>query len=323
VIAPSPVSVSARSLTCRFGDFSAVSRLSFDVRKGEVFGLLGPNGAGKSTTIRMLCGLLVPSEGEATVSGFDVRTQPERVKEHIGYMSQRFSLYEDLTVEENLDFFAGIYRIPRGRKRERKEWAVRMAGLSGHRRTRAAYLSVGWRQRLALGCAILHEPPVLFLDEPTSGTDPISRRTFWDLIYSLSGAGTTVLVTTHHMDEAEYCDRLGLVYRGELVALGSPSELKAGATGREIVELRCDRPQDAVAVLSAMPEVLDAALYGAGIRVSFSRGEATPAGIAERIGASGFAVERAVAVEPSLEDVFVALVEERDRLTGPVAQVRR
>jgi len=263
VIAPGDISVSARDLTRRFGEFVAVNRMRFDVRRGEVFGFLGPNGAGKSTTIRMLCGLLAPTEGEATVAGFDVRTQSELVKKHIGYMSQRFSLYEDLTVEENIDFFGGIYRIPPGRKRERKAWTIRMAGLSDHLRTRAAHLSGGWKQRLALGCAILHEPPVLFLDEPTSGTDPISRRSFWDLVYSLSGAGTTVFLTTHHMDEAEYCDRLGLVYRGELVAMGTPGELKAGVTR-----------------------------------------------------------ERAEGTAPTLEDVFVSLVEARDRAAGPVAEVR-
>ncbi len=256
------ISVSVRDLTRRFGDFVAVNRVSFDVRKGEVFGLLGPNGAGKSTILRMLCGLLAPTGGIATIAGFDVRTQPEAVKRHIGYMSQRFSLYEDLTVEENIDFFGGIYRIPEGRKRERKEWAVRMAGLSDHRRARAAHLSTGWKQRLALGCAILHEPPILFLDEPTSGTDPVSRRSFWDLIYSLADDGTTVFVTTHYMDEAEYCDRLGLVHRGELAAMGSPAELKAG-------------------------------------------------------------IPRTETIGPSLEDVFVSLVEEMDRRAGPPAEVRR
>ena len=256
------ISVHVRDLTRRFGDFVAVDRVSFDVREGEVFGLLGPNGAGKSTTIRMLCGLLAPTDGDATVAGFDVRTHPESVKRHIGYMSQRFSLYEDLTAEENIDFFGGIYRIPAGKRRERKEWAIRMAGLSEHRRARAGHLSGGWKQRLALGCAILHEPPILFLDEPTSGTDPISRRSFWDLIYTLSDGGTTVFVTTHYMDEAEYCDRLGLVYRGKLAALGSPGELKAAAA------------QGSAAVLS-------------------------------------------------LEDVFVSLVEEKERGAESAGEVRR
>jgi ABC-2 type transport system ATP-binding protein len=310
-------------LTRRFDGFVAVDRVSFDVRKGEVFGLLGPNGAGKSTILRMLCGLLVPSEGEAMVAGFDVRTSPESVKQHIGYMSQRFSLYEDLTVEENVDFFAGIYRIPAGRKRERKEWAIRMAGLLAHRGTRTAHLSGGWKQRLALGCAILHEPPVLFLDEPTSGIDPASRRAFWDLIYALSGAGTTVFVTTHHMDEAEYCDRLGLVYRGELAVAGSPGELKDGFAREEIVDVRCDRPEDAVGVLERTPGVVGAALFGSGVHATVPRGKTTPAAVAEALRSAGIPVARAETVLPSLEDVFVSVVEERERRTGPHAEVRR
>ena len=218
--------VVVHELSKRFGKFVAVDRVSFEVSAGEIFGFLGPNGAGKSTTIRMLCGILEPTSGGGSVAGFDVRTQAERIKQYIGYMSQKVSLYEDLTVEANLDFYAGIYQIPRDRRAARKDWAVRMAGLSDHRRSRTGPLSGGWKQRLALGCAILHEPPVLFLDEPTSGVDPISRRQFWDLIYDLSGRGVTVFVTTHYMDEAEYCGRLGLIYRGQLIALGSPAELK-------------------------------------------------------------------------------------------------
>ena len=322
MIASGGISVSARDLTRRFGDFVAVNRVSFEVRKGEVFGFLGPNGAGKSTTIRMLCGILAPTEGEATVAGFDVRTQAESIKKQIGYMSQRFSLYEDLTVEENIDFYGGIYRIPPGRKRERKEWVIRMAGLSDHRRTRAAHLSGGWKQRLALGCAILHEPPILFLDEPTSGTDPISRRPFWDLIYDLSGGGVTVFVTTHYMDEAEYCDRLGLIYRGELIAMGTPRELKTGIRREEILEVRCDRPQEAIEVLSRLPGVLEAALFGDGLHAAVERGRATAAGIAEAIRSAGFPVERAEEIAPTLEDVFVSLIEARDRAAGPAAEVR-
>ena len=222
--------VVVENLEKRFGRFVAVARISFQVAKGEVFGFLGPNGAGKSTTIRMLCGILTPSSGTGTVAGFNVRTQPERIKQNIGYMSQRFSLYQDLTVEENIDFYSGIYGIPAARKRERKEWVIEMAGLAGHRHRLTSVLSGGWKQRLALGCAILHEPPIVFLDEPTSGVDPISRRQFWDLIYDMSGRGVTIFVTTHYMDEAEYCNRLGLIYRGELIALGTPYELKAGMT---------------------------------------------------------------------------------------------
>jgi ABC-2 type transport system ATP-binding protein len=227
-IASPPPAVVVENLEKRFGRFIAVNRVSFQVAKGEVFGFLGPNGAGKSTTIRMLCGILTPSGGSGSVAGFDVRTQPERIKQNIGYMSQKFSLYQDLTVEENIDFYSGIYRIPSKKKRERKQWVLEMAGLTAHRHQPTAILSGGWKQRLALGCAILHEPPIVFLDEPTSGVDPISRRQFWDLIYDLSGRGVTVFVTTHYMDEAEYCNRLGLIYRGELIALGTPHELKAG-----------------------------------------------------------------------------------------------
>lgn len=219
--------VIVENLEKRFGSFTAVDRVSFQVSRGEVFGFLGPNGAGKSTTIKMLCGILAPSGGSGTVAGFDIRTQPELVKTQIGYMSQKFSLYQDLTVEENIDFYAGIYRIPAEKRRQRKEWVIEMAGLTDHRRRPTAILSGGWKQRLALGCAILHEPPVIFLDEPTSGVDPISRRRFWDLIYDLSAQGVTVFVTTHYMDEAEYCNRLGLIYRGQLIALGTPHELKA------------------------------------------------------------------------------------------------
>jgi len=228
--------VSLRNLTKRFGDFVAVSGISLDVARGEIFGFLGPNGAGKSTTIRMLCGLLRPSAGTGTVAGFDVLTQTEGIKAHIGYMSQKFSLYEDLTVEENIDFYSGIYGIPRERQAERKGWVIQMAGLAEQRGMRCGHLSGGVKQRLALGCAVLHEPPILFLDEPTSGVDPISRRAFWDLIYDLSSRGVTVFVTTHYMEEAEYCDRLGLVYAGQLIALGTPSELKARLTTAAPVE---------------------------------------------------------------------------------------
>jgi ABC-2 type transport system ATP-binding protein len=221
--------VTVENLERRFGSFVAVNRISFQVRRGEVFGFLGPNGAGKSTTIRMLCGILSPTGGTGTVAGFDIRTQPERIKANIGYMSQKFSLYQDLTVEENIDFYSGIYRIAAAEKAERKQWVLEMAGLAEHRRRLTSVLSGGWKQRLALGCAIIHRPPIVFLDEPTSGVDPISRRRFWDLIYHMSGEGVTVFVTTHYMDEAEYCGRLGLIYRGELIALGTPEELKRQA----------------------------------------------------------------------------------------------
>jgi ABC-2 type transport system ATP-binding protein len=215
------------NLVKRFGAFTAVDGVSLEVSRGEIFGFLGPNGAGKSTTIRILCGLLAPTSGRATVGGFDVATQSERVKQSIGYVSQRFSLYDDLTVEENLDFFCGIYGVPRETRRERKAYALRMAGLEEQRSRMTRLLPGGWKQRLALGSAILHEPPILFLDEPTSGVDPIARRQFWDLIYEMAAAGSTIFVTTHYMEEAEYCHRLALMDRGRVIALGAPAELKA------------------------------------------------------------------------------------------------
>lgn len=219
-------SVVIEHLSKRFGDFVAVSDVNLRVAKGEIFGFLGPNGAGKSTTIRILCGLLAPTEGRASVAGFDVAVEPEKVRENIGYMSQRFSLYDDLTVEENIDFFSGIYGVEKAKRPARKEYALEMAGLQGQEKTMTRTLSGGWKQRLALGCAILHEPPIVFLDEPTSGVDPIARRAFWDLIYQLSEAGQTVFVTTHYMDEAEYCHRIALLYHGKMIALGTPAELK-------------------------------------------------------------------------------------------------
>ena len=316
-------SIEARDLEKRFGDFVAVDRISFDILKGEVFGFLGPNGAGKSTTIRMLCGILSPTSGVGTVAGYDLRTQPEKIKQHIGYMSQRFSLYEDLSVEENIDFYGGIYRIPPEKKRGRKEWVIEMAGLSDHRRTKTGFLSGGWKQRLALGCAILHEPPILFLDEPTSGVDPISRRTFWDLIYELSGKGVTVFVTTHYMDEAEYCDRLGLIYRGELAAMGTPEELKTRRMKEEVVEIRCDRPQDAIALLEGLPGVRGAALFGKGIHAVVARAEEAVPRFRKVLAEGGFPVERLERISPSLEDVFVSLVEEKDREKPPQAEARR
>ena len=230
--------VSLDRLSKRFGDFTAVDGISLTVPRGQIFGFLGPNGAGKSTTIRMLCGILPPSSGSGLVAGFDIARAPEKIKENIGYMSQRFSLYEDLTVEENIAFYAGVYRLPKAKRRERTEWVIEMAGLSERRSSNAGELSGGWRQRLALGCAILHEPPIVFLDEPTSGVDPLSRRKFWELIYSLADSGITIFVTTHYMDEAEYCDRLALIYRGQLVAIGTPEELKrARSTGAELPTL--------------------------------------------------------------------------------------
>jgi len=228
---PRDLSVVTRQLTKRFGDFTAVDNVNLEVPQGEIFGFLGPNGAGKSTTIRILCGLLSPTSGEASVNGFDVAREPERVKSSIGYMSQKFSLYDDLKVEENIDFFAGVYGVPSDVRPERKAYALRMAGIEEERHRMTYLLAGGWKQRLALGCAILHRPPIVFLDEPTSGVDPVARRQFWDLIYEMAASGTTVFVSTHYMDEAEYCHRIALMYHGRVIALGTPGELRAAHNG--------------------------------------------------------------------------------------------
>ena len=315
--------VSLDRLEKRFGDFIAVNKVSLAVGKGEIFGFLGPNGAGKSTTIRMLCGILQPSGGSGTVAGFDIVAEPEKIKEHIGYMSQKFSLYEDLTVEENIDFYCGIYKIAAPRKQQRKEWVIAMAGLADHRASLTATLSAGWKQRLALGCAIIHEPPIIFLDEPTSGVDPISRRNFWDLIYRLAGSGVTIFVTTHYMDEAEYCDRLGFIYRGEVIALGSPRDLKTRFMTEDIVEVLCDRPQDAMEFIEELPGIRHAALFGQGLHVVVEDAEKAVPLIESALAAAGFRLPVPERIVPSLEDVFVSLIEARDREESPQREVAR
>lgn len=315
--------VEVHELAKHFGAFRAVAGVSFTVRRGEIFGFLGPNGAGKSTTIRMLCGLLTPTAGAGRVAGFDIVRESEQIKTRIGYMSQRFSLYDELTVEENIDFYSGIYRLPRARKAARKDWVLRMAGLVEHRRARTADLSGGWKQRLALGCAILHEPPILFLDEPTSGVDPNSRRQFWDLIYALSGAGVTVFVTTHYMEESEYCDRLGVIYRGEMIAQGTPRALKTEHMPEAVLEMTCARPSEAMAVLERLPGVKEVALFGHGLHVVATDPAAAQRAIGVELPAAGFPVTKVERITPTLEDVFVSLIEARDRVQAPQQEVRR
>jgi len=300
--------VRLRELTKRFGDFTAVDRVPLEVARGEIFGFLGPNGAGKSTTIRMLCGILPPSSGSGTVAGYDIATQSEQIKNQIGYMSQRFSLYEDLTVEENIDFYSGIYRIPQHKKKERKEWVIEMAGLSDQRRARSSALSGGWKQRLALGCAILHEPPILFLDEPTSGVDPISRRSFWELIYRLSAGGGTIFVTTHYMEEAECCDRLGFILGGELIALGTPTRLKGDFPG-EIIEIGCERPFELLQRVESLPGVRSAALFGSGLHLAVESAQRIIPAIREAASNLPIRLEH---ITPSLEDLFVSFMEARE-----------
>ena len=310
------LAVTLRDLERRFGDFVAVNRISLDVSRGEIFGFLGPNGAGKSTTIRMLCGLLEPSGGSGTVAGFDIRTERELIKRNIGYMSQKFSLYDDLSVAENIDFFSGIYGIPRDRKAARKAWVLAMAGLQEHRSTRTGLLPGGWKQRLSLGCALLHEPQVLFLDEPTSGVDPLSRRSFWELIHQLANQGVTVFVTTHYMEEAEYCDRLALIYRGELVALGTPGEMKGRLMTDQVLSVACERSHEALGVAAAVAGVRDAALFGRDIHLMTGDAAALEPLLKHDLEAAGFRVDKVERISPSLEDVFVSLIEARDRADG-------
>jgi ABC-2 type transport system ATP-binding protein len=305
--------VTTKDLTRRFGDFTAVDHVSFEVPRGQIFGFLGPNGAGKSTTIRMLCGLLEPSSGEATVSGFDVGREPEQIKQRIGYMSQKFSLYEDLTVEENIDFYGGIYGLSGAKLRPRKDWAVRMSGLTDRRDSLTSLLSGGWKQRLALACAILHEPPIVFLDEPTSGVDPLSRRRFWDLIYEMSDHGVTVFVSTHYMEEAEYCDRIALMYRGKLIALGTPQELKTGMMTEQILDIDCPRPHEVMDDLAALDEVREVALFGAGLHVVVADADAAKKAIAAECERRGLRLQRIEQITPGMEDVFVSLIEAEDR----------
>jgi len=299
-----------KDLTRRFGDFVAVDRLTFDVKQGEIFGFLGANGAGKSTTIRMLCGLLEPTGGTASVGGIDVRSDPEGVKRRIGYMSQRFSLYESLTVDQNIRFFAGIYGLSGERLEARRRFVLQMAGLEGRERARTSDLAGGWRQRLALGCAILHEPPIVFLDEPTGGVDPLSRRHFWSLIDQLSGSGVTLLVTTHYLDEAEHCHRIAIIQAGRLAALGTTDELKGIFSGRSIVEIHAANPIETMRLLDAMPDIDKTSVFGTAVHAVLKSGKSVDVdALADRLRRAGTAVTAIGPVQPSLEDVFLEVAE--------------
>jgi ABC-2 type transport system ATP-binding protein len=296
------------NLTKEFDTFRAVDDISFEVERGEIFGFLGPNGAGKSTTIRMLNGLLLPTSGEGWVGGFDIIRQAEEIKQNIGYMSQRFSLYEDLTAEENLTFFGGIYGLSGAQLRERSSDVLSLVGLRERRSELTRNLALGLRQRLALASAVLHQPPILFLDEPTSGVDPISRRNFWDLIYKMAEQGTTILVTTHYMEEAEFCDRLVLIYQGRLIAQGTPRDLKH-TVPEQIVAVYPDRLGEALELVSRLPQVAEAAVFGDGLHVAVARGEEVESALEQVLSSRGIAVRRMERIEPSLEDAFISLIE--------------
>jgi ABC-2 type transport system ATP-binding protein len=309
------VAVVLNKLERRFGDFVAVVGLTLEVSRGEIFGFLGPNGAGKSTTIRMLCGLLEPTSGTGTVAGYDIRSERPAIRQHIGYMSQKFSLYEDLTVDENVAFFGGVYGLSGRRLAERGATALGDAGLSGQRRALVRDLPLGFKQRLALACAVLHEPPILFLDEPTSGVDPLARRRFWELIHALAERGVTIFVTTHYMEEAEYCGRLALIDRGEMIALGTPEELKHARLADVILEVVCPDPGGAASSLAGLVGVREVALFGRGLHVvvASERAKEAQAAILGALDAAGQADARVARVEPSMDDVFVSLVEARSR----------
>jgi len=296
-----------------FGAFVAVNQVSLQVRKGEIFGFLGPNGAGKSTTIRVLCGLLTPTSGRATVVGFDVAKDPEKVRRNIGYMSQKFSLYDDLTVEQNIDFFTGMYGVPRALRQRRKDYVLQMANLTQRRHSLTATLSGGWKQRLALGCAILHDPPVVFLDEPTSGVDPIARAAFWDLIRDLSRTGHTIFVTTHYMDEAENCHRLALMHGGKVIALGAPDELKRDLDSHSLLRLDTTAPLDTMRAIERVAGVIEVAIFGGGLHVVVDDPHGSMERIRGKLAAEGIELRRLEQITPSLEDVFVALIEAEER----------
>lgn len=292
--------VETRDLTRTFGAFTAVDQISLKIRQGGIYGFLGPNGSGKSTTIRMLCGIIEPSAGSGQVMGLDIVSQSEQIKAKIGYMSQKFSLYDDLTVRENLEFYAGLYSLPASMKNERIAEMIRMAGLTGRENELTANLSGGWKQRLALGSSILHRPQILFLDEPTGGVDPKSRRMFWGIIYDLAAAGTTVMVTTHFMDEAEHCDEIGFIFEGRLIASDTPSGLKRSIPGR-LLKIRSDDPLGLIAELArqGMP-ILDAYAQGAAVHLQVAEMDL---GKYENL--------QGKLIQPSLEDVFVHFVKQK------------
>jgi ABC-2 type transport system ATP-binding protein len=305
--------VEVEDLVKSFGDFVAVDHIRFQVERGEIFGFLGPNGAGKSTTIRMLCGLLIPTAGEGKVAGFDLMDEPEKIKQVIGYMSQKFSLYEDLTVTENLHFFGGIYGLSGSLQKERENKILEMIELGERRDQLTRTLAVGWKQRLALGCSILHEPSILFLDEPTSGVDPISRRNFWNLIQQMGEIGVTTFVTTHYMDEAEYCDRLALIYEGKIIALGTPSELKLKTIAQGILEVECDSLISALDLLKKEPWVSESAVFGNSLHVIGREGVNPEQEIILLFQKHGIRLNRMDRIRPSLEDVFVSLIAKEER----------
>lgn len=305
--------IEIENITKKFGNFTAVNDVSFNVKKGEVFGFLGPNGSGKTTVIRMLMGLITPTSGKGMVLGYDVSKDSEKIKNRIGYMSQKFSLYEDLTVEENLDFYGEVYGLYGDKLREKKKEILLMADLEGRENMLTSNLSGGWKQRLALGCSILHDPEVLFLDEPTGGVDPIARRTFWDLIYKLSNSGITILVTTHYMDEAEHCNTIGFIHYGDLLTLDTPNNMKKYIIDGDIIEIKVKDTLKTIEILNGKEMVREASVYGAGVHVLVEP-DLSINHMEEYLKDNNIKFSSIKKVKPSLEDVFVFLVKKTDNI---------
>ena len=310
---PDNIAVGVKDLEKKFGDFTAVNKISFDVRRGEIFGFLGPNGAGKSTTIRMLCGIISPTSGSGQVGGFDIIREQYKIKEHIGYMSQKFSLYNDLSVEENINFYSGIYKIPKAQKKERFNMVIRSAGLEGMEGALTSTLAGGWKQRLALGCALLHKPTIIFLDEPTSGVDPITRANFWGVIKELAAGGVTVFVTTHYMDEAENCNRMVLIYHGTIIASGTPQEMKTTCMKNEVLEITLPDSKDWLEKISRIEGVKEASLFGSDIHTVVYDSAKAISAIKEFFRQEKVEEFDVRKILPSLEDVFVSSIEEYDK----------
>jgi len=306
------IAVSVKDLEKKFGTFTAVNHINFEVKQGEIFGFLGPNGAGKSTTIRMLCGIYTPTSGSGTVGGFDIIKEQFKIKEHIGYMSQKFSLYDDLTVEENIDFYSRIYNIPEKERKQRKDETIKLAGIEGFRSSLTSTLSGGWKQRLALGCAIIHQPQIIFLDEPTSGVDPITRANFWSVIRQMAALGRTIFVTTHYMDEAENCNRLVMIYHGTMIAMGSPEEMKTKIMKNEILEIIMPSAEQWLEKISQVEAIKETALFGINIHAVTFNAQVSILELKKLFdsqGVTGYSINK---IKASLEDVFVSLIEDYD-----------
>ncbi len=308
--------VKVNNLEKKFGSFTAVNHINFEVARGEIFGFLGPNGAGKSTTIKMLCGIFSPTSGSGQVGGYDIISQQKMIKQNIGYMSQKFSLYDDLTVEENIDFYSGIYRVAKEKKKERKEQIIRLAGLEALRNSLTKNLAGGWKQRLALGCAIIHQPQIIFLDEPTSGVDPIMRNHFWELIKEMAKNGVTVFVTTHYMDEAENCSRMALIYKGTIIAMGTPHELKTKFMKNNVLEISLPNSQEWIKKLTTLSAVQETALFGTIIHAVVEDAQAAIPLIEKLLAQEKMQDYRITRIPPSLEDVFVSLIQSYDKQKG-------